>query len=112
MAEGLLEVGASEGTGVEGEADGRDEVGLVPVPERRGALVLGGDGEAEDGAVGVEEGAARGGLELQKLNFGYFVVHINKPAQLVGLVCVGRDVLCSSGAFMRLRQAKWAHKYS
>lgn len=107
MAEGLFEVGAVEGAGVEGEADGGDEVGGAS--EGRGAFVPGGKGEAEDGLVGVEES---GGPGLQKLNLGYFVVHINKPAQLLGLVCLDARVLGSRGAFRRLRQAECRWKYS
>lgn len=67
------------------------------------------EGEAEDGLVGVEEG---GGPGLQKLNLGYFVVHINKPAQLLGLVCIGKRALGSRGAFSRLRQAECKREYS
>ena len=107
MAEGLLEVGAVVGTRVEGEADGRDEVGVGF--EGRGALVPGCQGEAEDGPVGVQEA---GWSRLQILNLGYFVVHINKPAQLVGLVCVGGGVLGSRGAFRRPRQAECSRRYS
>lgn len=84
----------------------------MSVPERRSPIVFVVDGESEDGPVGVDEGAERVGLELQILNLGYFVIQINNPAQLLGLVCVGNSVLCYVGAFIRLKQAKSDQSYS
>jgi hypothetical protein len=46
----------------------------------------GGESEAEDGPVGIDESEEIVGLILKILNPGYLLVQVNDPAQPVGFV--------------------------